>query len=200
MIAILIYRWKLFGKPKPKLPKIMSTSISKIKLIARAILILDLLLVGVWLYLAFATDSQISAWRTLESRDQQSNSSDAMVLKRYLDETKVERETLGQLVIKGEAVTGFIDRLETLARASQVQLKIDQAVPTGGQGLTLKLTASGDFAHVYRFVEILDTLPEPLAIRQVDLSSSSASADLPGVSGRNTWRADIGAVLLSYQN
>lgn len=178
----------------------MPASIKKITLIARGILILDLLLVGVWLYLAFATNNQINAWRILESGNRQSNSSDTLVLKRYLDETKVERTALGQLVVKGEAVTGFIDRLETLARASQVQLKIDQAVPTANQGLTLKLVVTGDFAHVYRFVEILDTLPEPLAIRQVDLSSSSASADLPGTSNRNTWRADIGSVLLSYQN
>lgn len=178
----------------------MPASIKKITLIARGILILDLLLVGVWLYLAFATNNQINAWRILESGNRQSNSSDTLVLKRYLDETKVERAALSQLVVKGEAVTGFIDRLETLARASQIQLKINQAEPVANQGLTLKLTVSGDFTHVYRFIEILDTLPEPLAIRRVDLSNSLTSADLPGVSDRNTWRAEIGAVLLSYQN
>ncbi|MEK7091896.1 MAG: hypothetical protein AAB900_02815 [Patescibacteria group bacterium] len=178
----------------------MNSFSTKIKLAGRLVLVLDLVLVVVWLFLAIATQNQINSWHQLEAGSDQADSSETLILKRYLDSTLAERATLGQLLIKGDAITTFIDRLESLAHQSQVQLKITQATAEASGGLSLRLVATGNFAQVYRFLEILDNLPEPLFISRVDLVNSVAEADLPGGTGRNSWRAEIDSVLLSYQN
>lgn len=177
----------------------MTPSLTKIKTLARLILILDLILVVAWLFLIWATDQQIRLWRQLDNQYQTLDNSDSLILKRYLDSTTDQRSNLEQLLIKGDAVTTFIDRLETLAQQSQVQLKITQAT-VASEGLKLHLVVNGNFARVYRFLEILESLPEPVFIGRVDLTSSLLNAELTAKTGQNTWRAEIDTTLLSYQN
>ena len=177
----------------------MTPSLTKIKTLARLILILDLILVVAWLFLTWSTDQQIRLWRQLDNKSQALDNSDSLILKRYLDSTVDQRTNLEQLLIKGDAVTTFIDRLETLAHQSQVQLKITQAT-VANEGLNLHLVVNGSFAQVYRFLEILESLPEPVFISRADLTSSLLNAELAVKTGQNTWRMELDTTLLSYKN
>jgi hypothetical protein len=163
---------------------------------------LNLILLFVWLGLSYVTKQEVIAWRQAESSKNQTSISDNIALKHFIDQTPADRSQVENLIVNSDTVTNFIDRLDSLAKASRAQLKIEQANVVPDQGLGVQLVVTGDFDAVYRYLQILNNLPEAFVIKHISLTTSQANADYVVTNSKNTgnWRAVIEANLLSYQN
>ncbi len=103
-------------------------------------------------------------------------------LERLLSETAEKRARADALFVGRDGAVAFLKELERIAAAAGAKLSIVQvgarevgaaggAATRGGlQTLTVAVEASGSFAHVLRFLYLVERLPRPLTLSRGALS------------------------------
>ncbi|HET8575363.1 MAG TPA: hypothetical protein VFM02_04335 [Candidatus Paceibacterota bacterium] len=135
--------------------------------------------------------------------------------------TETNRDKLASYFVPEDQVVGFLEKVESLGKASGASVQLTSVNPPTGAGGPLELSAkaSGSFQEVFLFVALLENLPYQLTLTEVSLTSgkentSGASASpissskqlstvlstsTPVVKSNGSWSATVTLDLESFE-
>ena len=124
---------------------------------------------------ASATMSQIGQ---LNEREKQSDQ-----LRTLLTKNKDNIENINSYFIPSQGVVPFVEQVEGYAKTLSITPQVNQLDIIAGdekdfkEELHLAITVRGDWAHVFQFLKLYETLPYSVDIKTVRLTRSAKIAD-----------------------
>jgi len=104
-----------------------------------------------------------------------------------LEASADDRALIAGLFVGRDSLVDFIERLEAVARESQVELKLGE--PTiEAKALKLTLQMQGSFSNLHRLLVRLENLPYHIVLGQIDLT------------GDTEWQGQVVLSLLSFDD
>ena len=156
------------------------------------IILLDLLLsAGGWYVYASASRAHASAAGLAEAiRAAEAKQEAARTIGTAFADIEDDRATIDAAFIDPQTQVRFIEDLERMADRAGVALSIESAsLPQSADGYpSFRLTASGSFSDVYRFLALLETMKFFIAFDGVQLKKAD----------KQPWSAAIQFQLLSF--
>lgn len=159
---------------------------------------------GVWRTHSYIDESVAQYRAELSTRESVAAREAAQArIRSFADETKSKRAALaGQVTIDPIAATKII---ESVGPAARVSLRVSDAsaetvpLPSGAAARPLKVVgflveATGSFSAIMKAARMLESLPLPTAIRQLDIAQVPADQD---TKGPRQWRLHMRIRLLT---
>lgn len=94
-------------------------------------------------------------------------------LERMLKDTETERKKLSEYFITKKNAVSFIEQMEKIGKSAHVALSVnsvsDEAKDTGV--INLNFSVMGSFSNIFRFIELVDTVPYKVTIKKMDIQA-----------------------------
>ncbi len=130
------------------------------------------------------------------------NRDDRLTLKKTLQSTEAERDTLASYFVGSDTIVGFIESIEAFAVPTGTRLEITNAeVNEEKKTLSLTVIASGQFQNIHHLLRLLETMPVEISFTRLSLSKAGAGVDFPEgvpVTTAPLWNADMEIELISF--
>ena len=108
----------------------------------------------------------------------------------FLEGAKGKTEAIERYFVSESEIVSFIEKLETAAGESGVELEVAAASVLPGQDTSpvFELHASGEFAGLFRYLLLLENFPHLLSVEKADFRKSSP------------WEMQVTVKLVSYSS
>lgn len=119
--------------------------------------------------------------------------------RRLLADYQTEANLLADYFVSVETLPEVLAELERLAAAAGIGFELTQAEVGEDETATVQLgfAVAGDYAAVFRFVELLERLPHASEFLAVELHAAAAA---PGASPSGRWYGSFNLELAGYES
>lgn len=110
-----------------------------------------------------------------------------------LSESEKNRNTIKKVFLNKESIIDFIERLEYLAKQTNVELDMKSVniSSKGNEAPIFNFNIEGSFANIYDYLVFVENESYQVALNKIYLQKSEEFSD---------WEASFGLELLSFQN
>lgn len=150
--------------------------------------------VGLYYYLWYNMQATIIEIQELvvQTGEQSSELTGVNMVVNTAKDTKEDRDRLKQYFITdNEATISFIELIEKLAVDADVTMVF--AISQLDNAIQFRLTSSGLYPNVYRYVEYLESIPYNVEIRRMNLMKENDALD-----SKDIWGASLDLVFTGY--
>lgn len=113
-------------------------------------------------------------------------------LKKFLEETREDKNKISEAFLSGEKIVEFIEELEKLSREKNVEIKIQSALVSEKreENPTFNFELAGNFENIFRVAALMENLPYQLEIEEITLTREEKD---------KKWRGQFRVKILSYE-
>lgn len=113
-------------------------------------------------------------------------------LKKFLEETKEDKDKINKAFLSEEEIVKFIEELEKLSREENVEIKIQSAFISEKreENPVFNFELNGNFENIFRIAALTENLPYQLEIEEVGLAREEKG---------KKWRGQFKIKILSYE-
>lgn len=101
------------------------------------------------------------------------NQENTVALERIIKNTETQRKLIDSYFVPEAEVSGFIEQVESLGKASGVSLKMSSVQKTPNKKFELSFVAGGTFANVYRMLLLVEAMPASVKIKSLQMSKNT---------------------------
>lgn len=175
-------------------------SLSKYKSIIPviALLLIDAALLAVWIYLPISIDNRIVAANDLK---QQIKAAELRIegrhdLKKLVEDATDKKKIIDGVFLNSNSLVTLVEQLEAAGRSAGVAVNITSAdSPTGAVSRpSFKLSVGGELSKVFRFLMLLENLPNRVDVTNAVWTEQGAVGGQPA-----SWQVNFDIILISYE-
>lgn len=145
----------------------------------------------------WANQAGVAALKTGEAvRDRNVSQSEVLGFTKLLDRTANDRALVNDYFVTSTTVVDFLTMLETLSDTAGVVLEITEVVE--GEKLSVALKATGSFAKLNHFLDLLAQAPYFLEFDQIRLSYGLLPTVGKKANAALAWTAEIDLTVISF--
>lgn len=113
-------------------------------------------------------------------------------LKKFLEETKKDKDKIDKVFLSQGKIVEFIEGLEKLSGAENVEIKIQSAFISENreENPVFNFELAGNFENIFRVAALTENLPYQLEIEEIDLTREEKD---------KKWRGQFRVKILSYE-
>ncbi len=167
----------------------------KTTILLAAVLVMNAAAMAGWFYLyslvAERRDGVNEARREMALVEKRADESRS--LKKLMDGIKQEREKINAVFLDEDSVINFIELLEKTSGKAGVSLSLN-SISVGGKGPSFRFGLSGTFGEVYRYLGLVENMPQQIIFQKVDLRAKKNASGAP--SGK--WSAEVDIILTGF--
>lgn len=179
----------------------MMNNFKKISLPLSVIFFILLLVALVFLYKKINLNNEKAELSTIELENEANSRSQIRLLNKSIETIKGDKARLETHFAKSSDIVPFLDNIEALGPKAGVKAEITSVnILEDKSGLLAKISASGSFGGIYKFLTLLENSPYELEFIAFDISREGGSdVALDGTLVKNSnWQATFNIKLLSF--
>jgi len=178
----------------------MKTKYKKLTLSFLPIALANILVFSGWLYLFSVIGAQKEkiAEARLNLALIEKRAADSKSLKSLMEEISEKKNRIDGVFLDSEEIVRFIEALERLGGRAGVFLKLNSV--NIGNGANFRLSVSGDFGGVLKYLELVENLPYKVSVKKSYIQLNEKGPADSGQKNEGRWSGDFEITLDSFVN
>lgn len=144
-----------------------------------------------WIYRTISAKTKEVFKLNLKLANLESEQKSMLGLKKFLEETKKDKDKINKVFLSEGRIVEFIEELEKLGRAENVEIKIQSALVSEKRDANpiFNFELAGNFENIFRTAVLMENLPYQLEIEEFSLTKEEKG---------KKWRGQFKINILSF--